>query len=91
MQSVNDAVAAAVTAGLFFGVAAGNDGVELSNTSPASTPTAFAVGASDSKDALAYFSNYGASLGAIAPGVDILSTWNDGKTKSESGTSMATP
>jgi subtilisin family serine protease len=90
-QSVNDAVAAAVDAGLFFAVAAGNDGVDFSNTSPASEPKAFAVGASDNTDALAYFSNYGATLGVIAPGVDILSTWNDGNTNTISGTSMATP
>jgi subtilisin family serine protease len=90
-QSVNDAVAAAVDSGLFFAVAAGNDGVDFSNTSPASEPKAFAVGASDNTDALAYFSNYGSTLGVIAPGVDVLSTWNDGKTNTISGTSMATP
>jgi subtilisin family serine protease len=82
IQSVNDAVAAAVNAGLFFGVAAGNDGTNFDSTSPASEPKAFAVGASDNTDALASFSNYGATLGVIAPGVDILSTWNDGKTVS---------
>jgi hypothetical protein len=81
-QSVNDAVAAAVDAGLFFAVAAGNDGSDFSSTSPASEPKAFAVGASDINDALDSFSNYGKTLGVIAPGVDILSTWNDGKTVS---------
>jgi len=90
-QSVNDAVAAAVKAGLFFAVAAGNDGVDFANSSPASEPLAFAVGASDSTDKLASFSNYGKTLAVIAPGVDILSTWNDGKTNTISGTSMATP
>jgi subtilisin family serine protease len=81
-QSVNDAVAAAVDAGLFFAVAAGNDGADFSTTSPASEPKAFAVGASDNTDTLADFSNYGKTLGVIAPGVDILSIWNDGKTVS---------
>jgi subtilisin family serine protease len=91
-QTVNDAVAAAVNAGLFFAVAAGNDGLDYSDTSPASEPSAFAVGASDNTDVLASFSNYGASLGAIAPGVDVLSTWNSaGGTNTISGTSMATP
>jgi subtilisin family serine protease len=83
VQAGNDAVAAAVNAGLFFGVAAGNDGKNFNATSPASEPKAFAVGASDNTDNLAYFSNYGATLGAIAPGVDIISTWNDGKTVSK--------
>lgn len=74
-QSVNDALAAAVDAGLFFAVAAGNDGVDFADTSPASEPKAFAVGASDNTDALAYFSNFGATLGVVAPGVDVNSTW----------------
>ncbi|KAF2404545.1 subtilisin-like protein [Trichodelitschia bisporula] len=90
-QSVNDAVAAAVDAGLFFAVAAGNDGQDFSSTSPASEPKAFAVGASDVNDKLASFSNYGRTLGVIAPGVNVLSTWNDGGNNTISGTSMATP
>lgn len=81
-QSVNDAVAAGVDAGLFFAVAAGNDGSDFSDTSPASEPKAFAVGASDVSDTFASFSNYGKTLGVIAPGVDINSTWNDGTTVS---------
>jgi subtilisin family serine protease len=81
-QSVNDAVAAAVDAGLFFAVAAGNDGADFSTTSPASEPKAFAVGASDNADKLASFSNYGKTLGVIAPGVDVLSIWLNGETVS---------
>jgi subtilisin family serine protease len=82
-QAGNDAVTAAINAGLFFAVAAGNEGVNFSNTSPASVPKAFAVGASDISDNFASFSNYGATLGAVAPGVNILSTWYDGKTVSK--------
>jgi subtilisin family serine protease len=81
-QSVNDALAAAVDAGLFFAVAAGNDGDDFASYSPASEPKAFAIGASDVNDALASFSNYGKTLGVIAPGVDVNSTWNDGTTVS---------
>jgi subtilisin family serine protease len=44
MQSVNDAAAAAVDAGIFVAVAAGNDGTDFSNSSPASEPKVFAVG-----------------------------------------------
>jgi subtilisin family serine protease len=83
IQAGNDAVAAAVNAGLFVGVAAGNAGTNFNASSPASEPKAFAVGASDNTDTLASFSNYGPTLGAIAPGVNILSTWNDGKTVSK--------
>jgi len=79
-QSVNDAAAAAVDAGLFFAVAAGNEGADYHTSSPASEPKVFAVGASDVNDTLASFSNYGKGLGIIAPGVDVLSVWMDGTT-----------
>lgn len=81
--AVNSAVANAVSAGLFFAVAAGNDGANAANYSPASEPTAFTVGATDSNDAIASFSNYGALVDVFAPGVSILSTWNNGGTVSQ--------
>lgn len=84
-------VAAAVAAGVFFAVAAGNSNADAANYSPSSEPTAFTVGATDSSDAKASFSNYGSIVDASAPGVQILSTWNDGSTNTISGTSMASP
>jgi subtilisin family serine protease len=81
-SAVNDAVAAAVDAGVFFAVAAGNEASDFSSTSPASEPKAFAVGASDVNDTMASFSNFGQTLGVFAPGVDVLSTWNNGGTVS---------
>jgi len=89
--AVNSAVANAVKAGVFMSIAAGNEAQDAGNTSPASEPTAFTVGASDSSDKFASFSNYGSSVDIIAPGVSILSTWNNGGTNTISGTSMATP
>ncbi|KAF2020973.1 subtilisin-like serine protease-like protein PR1A [Aaosphaeria arxii CBS 175.79] len=89
--TVNSAAANAVSAGLFLAVAAGNDNANAANYSPASEPTAFTVGATDSNDARASFSNYGAVVDIFAPGVSILSTWRNGGTNSISGTSMATP
>lgn len=46
---------------------------------------------SDVDDSFADFSNYGAAVDIIAPGVCILSTWKDGGYNTISGTSMATP
>ncbi|KAF1363022.1 oryzin precursor [Lizonia empirigonia] len=89
--AVNSAVANAVTAGVFMAVAAGNDGQDAANVSPASEVSAFTVGASDSSDKFASFSNYGSVVDMIAPGVSILSTWLNGGTNTISGTSMATP
>jgi subtilisin len=45
----------------------------------------------DEDDTLANFSNYGPRIDIIAPGVCILSTWNDGGYNTISGTSMASP
>ncbi|KAI4618251.1 uncharacterized protein J4E87_007919 [Alternaria ethzedia] len=89
--AVNAAAANAVSAGVFMAVAAGNDGADARNSSPASEPTVYTVGATDSSDRLASFSNYGSVVDILAPGVSILSTWNNGGTNSISGTSMATP
>ena len=46
---------------------------------------------SDEDDSFANFSNFGADVDLMAPGVCILSTWNDGGTNTISGTSMASP
>jgi subtilisin len=45
----------------------------------------------DQDDTLADFSNFGADIDLIAPGVCILSTWKGGGYNTISGTSMATP
>jgi subtilisin family serine protease len=63
-------------------VAAGNDARDASNSSPASEPTVFTVGATDSSDRLAYFSNFGAFVDVLAPGDSILSTYLNGGTVS---------
>ncbi|KAI5366427.1 Putative peptidase S8/S53 domain, peptidase S8, subtilisin, His-active [Septoria linicola] len=92
-QATNDAVAQAVSAGIFVAVAAGNNGRDASAYSPASEPTAFTVGASDSNDARASFSNFGRFLDIFAPGVNTKSAWIGSTTSTNtiSGTSMATP
>jgi subtilisin family serine protease len=89
--AVNAAAANAVSAGVFMAVAAGNDGKDSANYSPASEPTVYTVGATDSTDKVASFSNYGTLVDIHAPGVAILSTWLAGGTNTISGTSMATP
>ncbi|CAO2655571.1 Nn.00g043740.m01.CDS01 [Neocucurbitaria sp. VM-36] len=89
--AVNSAAANVVTAGVFLAVAAGNEAQDASNSSPASEATAYTVGATDSSDRLASFSNYGTVVDILAPGVSILSTWLNGGTNTISGTSMASP
>lgn len=54
---------------------------------------AITVGATDTDDSRAYFSNYGICVDIFAPGVGITSAWigNDEATSTISGTSMACP
>ena len=90
-QATNNAVRAATQAGLFMAVAAGNEAQNAGNTSPASETTACTVAALDQSRTQASFSNFGAVVDVFAPGVNVLSTWNNGGTRSISGTSMASP
>lgn len=92
-SAVNKAAAAMIDAGIFLAVAAGNESEDAKNSSPASEPSVCTVGATESDDSLAYYSNYGSIVDILAPGSDILSTWIGGTTAKNtiSGTSMATP
>jgi len=92
-QPLNDAVNAAVTAGVVVIVAAGNDGGDACQGSPSGAASAFAVAASDNTDTSASFTDNGKCVQLYAPGVDITSLWMgaDGATNTISGTSMATP
>jgi subtilisin family serine protease len=94
-QALKNAIDAAGAAGMVNVFAAGNDGVNTDSTpfDPASFTSAsiVSVAASDSADARASFSNYGAvSVDLAAPGVNILSTYGTGYAYA-SGTSMAAP
>ena len=62
---------------------------------PAFYPETIAVGATDNQDQIAIFSTFGPEVTVVAPGVDIVSTWDDFNgppTYSfQSGTSAACP
>ena len=93
-QSVNDAVIAASSGGVKFVVAAGNDGADANNYSPASAngPNVYTISAVDCNLAFASFSNYAnPPVDYAAPGVNVKSTWKDGGYNTISGTSMAAP
>ncbi|MEU4804461.1 S8 family serine peptidase [Actinosynnema sp. NPDC023587] len=90
-SSVDNAVKKAVAAGVTFAVASGNDNKDACSTSPARTPEAITVNATDSSDTRSTFSNHGSCTDIFAPGTSITSTWHNGGTNSISGTSMATP
>ncbi|MFE1753058.1 S8 family peptidase [Streptomyces anandii] len=87
------AVRNSIRAGVTYTVAAGNHGGPAGLYSPADVPQAITVGATDSHDARAAFSDYGSALDLFAPGVSITSAWctSDTARATFSGTSMAAP
>ncbi|KAJ3100800.1 serine protease [Phlyctochytrium planicorne] len=89
--ALDAAVRASINNGVMFAVAAGNSAGDACKLSPARVKEALTVAASDNKDKLASFSERGPCVDIIAPGVDITSSWNNGKENTISGTSMATP
>ena len=94
-QVLDDAVKAAASAsGAFFVLAAGNDGDNANNHSPARAngPRVFTISAIDSNDNMPSWSNYGnPPVDYAAPGVGIFSLWKNGGTNTISGPSMASP
>lgn len=93
--ALRKAVQEAVAAGIVIVAAAGNEGdgdeatEELSY--PGAYPEVMEVGAVDFSGMLAEFSNTNSEVDILAPGVDVFSTYPNGKYARMSGTSMATP
>lgn len=103
-QSLTDAIDGAISAGIVFTLAAGNDHKDVSLVFPAGHANAITVSAfedydgipgglsgSAGDDTFANFSNYGSGVTIMAPGTSILSTVVGGGTGYNSGTSMASP
>jgi subtilisin family serine protease len=99
--ALDTAVKNAISAGVTFVVAAGNENNDACLGSPSNVPTAITVGATGTTaqgakqvDNRATFSNYGKCVSIFAPGSLIESTWiGTGNDEVEviSGTSMASP
>jgi subtilisin family serine protease len=92
-QPLNDAVANSIAQGVTYALAAGNHYGNACGESPAATPTALTVAATDQNDERPAWSNSGACVDLFAPGVDIPSAWIGGKNATNvlSGTSMSAP
>lgn len=72
---LNNAVAALVDSGVFLAVAAGNDGTDASNSSPASESSVCTVAAINANDVRPTWSNYGSVVDIFAPGASIKSDY----------------
>lgn len=93
-RSVDDAVRRSAGSGVLYTVAAGNDGANACNYSPARAGAGTNNGivttaATTGTNSDLASSNYGSCVDLWAPGANILSTELGGGTKTESGTSMA--
>ncbi len=96
--SLDSAVNNLINSGVTTVVAAGNDGQNACNYSPANVPAAITVGASEynstnGTEGVASYSNFGTCVDIYAPGSAIKSTWigNVNASNTISGTSMASP
>ncbi|MDN7241643.1 S8 family serine peptidase [Planococcus sp. N028] len=84
------ATAYAKDKGVTIIASAGNDDTSK-NSYPAALASVIAVSATDSKDRITNFSNYGYNIDIAAPGVDIYATTTGSSYRYLSGTSMAAP
>lgn len=90
---MDNIVANAYDIGILSIVAAGNEGDDANNWSPAREPKAFTVGNTQRDNSRRSSSNWGTALDVFAPGTDILSASHLSDTGSvlQTGTSMACP
>ena len=88
---VAEAVTEAVRQGCSVVVAAGNDGKDVENYTPANANNAIVVTALNVNDVLDSHSNYGENVVVSAPGTEIVSTLPGNDYGSNSGTSFAAP
>jgi subtilisin family serine protease len=85
------AVCRSIEGGVTYAVAAGNDGRDACDYSPARILQAIGTGATDDEDRGAVFTNTGTCVDIFAPGVNIRSARMRGGSITMSGTSMASP
>lgn len=106
-SGTENAASNAASKGIFVIAAAGNDNGASDVAAPANQKDIIAVGAVDSNNIIASFSQKGNNAGilpgiggrsdpnkkpeVVAPGVDIDSCWKDGRYAKASGTSQAVP
>jgi thermitase len=89
-EVLENAINYAASNGVTLVAATGNSGVSTV-LYPAAFGAVIAVGATDSADQKAWFSNTGGAIDVVAPGVSIFSLYPGNTYRYISGTSMATP
>jgi subtilisin family serine protease len=92
--TLENAISSAASKGIRFVLAAGNNGADAANYTPARVngTNIFTIAAIASNDCLTSWSNWGnPPVDYAAPGASVLSTRKGGGTTTMSGTSMAAP
>jgi len=87
---IDDVIRYAASKGIVLVASAGNSSTDRIHY-PSGFEGTISVGATDEKDNLAGFSNYGPSVDLVAPGVNILSTALKGSYSLVNGTSFSAP
>jgi subtilisin family serine protease len=92
-NALDTAVRNSIAAGVTYVVAGVNQGDDACKYSPARVREALTIGATNSSDVKASWSNYGECIDLFAPGVGITSSINTSDTATDvySGTSMSSP
>jgi subtilisin family serine protease len=92
-STLTTAVANSIASGVTYAVSAGNNAADACGQSPANAGPALTVGAVNSADMQASWSNYGSCVDLYAPGVSVrtASAASDTSVTSASGTSFASP
>lgn len=91
--SVDLAVTNSIEAGIHYSVSAGNENYDACQKSPARVEGAITVGASNIRNEMAYFSNFGDCVDIFGPGLETMtaSKVDDNSSRYFSGTSAAAP
>ena len=93
--ALETAVAYAANAGKILVAASGNDGGDPENAGKTAIPSGYdnviSVGATDRDNLIADFSQYNEKVDFCAPGVEILTLWDEEDYISASGTSVSSP
>jgi subtilisin family serine protease len=91
--SLEMAINNSIASGVVYTIAAGNNAADSCGFTPARTPNAITVAASDETDRRALYSNYGTCVDLFAPGNAVVSAYagSDTATRELSGSSMAAP